>query len=146
MVLNDVSLTIARGDKVAFVGKNGEGKSTLVKSHHGRTGVRRPPASWPQQSDWVFRTEPGGTFRWRTHRISDDRSDRRRRNQNQDQRHSGRVHVWWRRHREESKVLSGGEKTRLAMIKLLLSPVNLFDSDEPTNHLDIKTKTSWRMP
>ncbi len=139
-VFQDVSLTIARGEKVAFVGKNGEGKSTLVKAimgeieHEGKMQLghnsmigyfAQNQASLLDESLTVFETIDQiaqGDIRTKIKDIlgafmfSGDTIDKK------------------------VKVLSGGERTRLAMIKLLLQPVNLLILDEPTNHLDIKTK------
>jgi ATP-binding cassette subfamily F protein 3 len=140
LVFQDVSLTIARGDKVAFVGKNGEGKSTLVKAIMGEIDFdgrcqlghgaligyfAQNQASLLDGELTVFQTIDQiaeGDIRTRIKDIlgafmfSGDAIDKK------------------------VKMLSGGERTRLAMIKLLLQPVNLLILDEPTNHLDIKTK------
>lgn len=139
-VFKDVTLTISRGEKVAFVGKNGEGKSTLVKAimgeidFDGRLQVghncmigyfAQNQASLLDESLTVFDTIDQiaqGEIRTKIKDIlgaflfSGDAIEKK------------------------VKVLSGGERTRLAMIKLLLQPVNLLILDEPTNHLDIKTK------
>jgi ATP-binding cassette subfamily F protein 3 len=139
-VLKDVSLTIARGERIAFVGKNGEGKSTLVKAimneipfdgkmqlgHGSLIGYfAQNQASVLDEGLTVFQTIDQvavGEIRTKIKDIlgafmfSGDAIEKR------------------------VKMLSGGEKTRLAMIKLLLQPVNLLILDEPTNHLDIKTK------
>lgn len=139
-VLQDVSLTIARGEKIAFVGKNGEGKSTLVKAimselefdgkvqigHNSMIGYfAQNQASLLDEELTVFQTIDQiaeGEIRTKIKDIlgafmfSGDTIDKK------------------------VRYLSGGEKTRLAMIKLLLQPVNLLILDEPTNHLDIKTK------
>jgi ATP-binding cassette subfamily F protein 3 len=139
-VFNDASLTIERGEKVAFVGKNGEGKSTFVKAvmgeidfegklqlgHNSMIGYfAQNQASLLEEDITVFQTIDQialGDIRTKIKDIlgafmfSGDTIDKK------------------------VKVLSGGEKTRLAMIKLLLQPVNLLILDEPTNHLDIKTK------
>jgi ATP-binding cassette subfamily F protein 3 len=140
IVFKDVSMTIARGEKVAFVGKNGEGKSTMVKAimgeiehegklqvgHNGMIGYfAQNQASLLDESMTVFETIDviaQGDIRTKIKDIlgafmfGGDAIDKK------------------------VKVLSGGERTRLAMIKLLLQPVNLLILDEPTNHLDIKTK------
>lgn len=139
-VFNNASITIERGDKVAFVGKNGEGKSTMVKAIMGEidfTGTMQlghnvkigyfaqNEASGLDETISVFKTIDDiavGDIRTKIRDIlgafmfDKDSSDKL------------------------VKVLSGGERTRLAMIKLLLEPVNLLILDEPTNHLDLKTK------
>ncbi len=140
VVFKDVSLTIARGEKIAFVGKNGEGKSTLVKAimgeidfdgelqvgHNSMIGYFAQNQAALLDGDLtVFQTIDNiakGDVRTKikdmlgAFMFSGDALDKK------------------------VKVLSGGERTRLAMIKLLLQPVNLLILDEPTNHLDIKTK------
>lgn len=139
-IISKVSLTIKRGDKLAFVGRNGEGKSTLVKcimgeiEHEGKMNLghnvkigyfAQNQASLMDGELTVFQTIDDvakGEIRTKIKDIlgafmfsGDD--------------------IF-----KKVKVLSGGERTRLAMIKLLLEPVNLLILDEPTNHLDIKTK------
>ena len=140
-VFSNASLTIERGDKVAFVGKNGEGKSTLVKcimkeiehdgtltlGHNVQIGYfAQNQASMLDENLTVFQT-------------IDDVAVGDIRNKIRDL-----LGALMFGGPEESmkkvKVLSGGERTRLAMIKLLLEPVNLLILDEPTNHLDLKTK------
>ena len=140
VVFQDASMTISRGEKVAFVGKNGEGKSTMVKAimgqidfegkmqltHNSMIGYfAQNQASLLEEDITVFQTIDQiaqGDIRSKIKDIlgafmfGGDAIDKK------------------------VKVLSGGEKTRLAMIKLLLQPVNLLILDEPTNHLDIKTK------
>lgn len=140
VVFNEASLTIARGEKVSFVGKNGEGKSTMIKAimgeieyegklqlgHNSMIGYfAQNQASLLDESITVFETIDQiaqGDIRAKIKDLlgafmfSGDNIDKK------------------------VKVLSGGEKTRLAMLKLLLQPVNLLILDEPTNHLDIKTK------
>ena len=140
VVFNDVSLTIARGEKIAFVGKNGEGKSTMVKAIMGEIDFEgkcqlghgsmigyfaQNQAALLEEDLTVFQTIDQiaeGDIRTKMKDIlgafmfSGDDIDKK------------------------VKMLSGGERTRLAMIKLLLQPVNLLILDEPTNHLDIKTK------
>jgi ATP-binding cassette subfamily F protein 3 len=139
-VFSNASLTIERGERVAFVGKNGEGKSTLVKAimneidydgkltlgHNALIGYfAQNEASLLDEKLTVFQTIDDiavgdvrtkikdllGAFMFSGDSIT-----------------------------KKVKVLSGGERTRLAMIKLLLEPVNLLILDEPTNHLDMKTK------
>ncbi len=140
-VFEGAHFTIERGEKVAFVGRNGEGKSTLVKcimgeiddytgklnlGHNVQIGYfAQNQASLLDESLTVYQTVDDVTPSELKSKIKDllgafmfsgDDIDKR------------------------VKVLSGGERTRLAMIKLLLSPVNLLILDEPTNHLDLKTK------
>lgn len=141
VVFRNANLTIERGDKVAFVGKNGEGKSTLVKcimgeiehegtltlGHNVQIGYfAQNQASLLDENLTVFQT-------------IDDVAKGEIRNKIRDL-----LGAFMFGGPEESmkkvKVLSGGERTRLAMIKLLLEPVNLLILDEPTNHLDMKTK------
>lgn len=141
VVFKNASLTIERGDKVAFVGRNGEGKSTLVKcimnqlDHEGTLTIghnvqigyfAQNQASLLDENLTVFQT-------------IDDVAKGEIRNKIRDL-----LGAFMFGGPEESmkkvKVLSGGERTRLAMIKLLLEPVNLLILDEPTNHLDMKTK------
>ena len=140
-VFSNVSLTLERGDKVAFVGRNGEGKSTLVKcimnelghdgtltlGHNVQIGYfAQNQASLLDENLTVFQT-------------IDDVAKGDVRNKIRDL-----LGAFMFGGPEESmkkvKVLSGGERTRLALLKLLLEPVNLLILDEPTNHLDIKTK------
>jgi ATP-binding cassette subfamily F protein 3 len=139
-VFKDASLTIERGEKVAFVGKNGEGKSTLIKAimgeieyegklqlgHNSMIGYfAQNQASLLEEDITVFQTIDNiATGEIRT-KIKDI---------------LGAFMFSGDTIEKKVKVLSGGEKTRLAMIKLLLQPVNLLILDEPTNHLDIKTK------
>lgn len=140
LVFKEASLTIERGDKVAFVGKNGEGKSTLVKcimkeiDHDGSLTVghnvqigyfAQNQASLLDENLTVFQT-------------IDDVAIGEIRNKIRDL--LGAFMFGGEESTKKVKVLSGGERTRLAMIKLLLEPVNLLILDEPTNHLDLKTK------
>ena len=140
VVFNNANLVIERGQKVAFVGKNGEGKSTMIKAimgeidfqgkleigHNVKIGYfAQNQASLLDENLSVFETidqiavgdirtkikDMLGAFMFSGDDIT-----------------------------KKVKVLSGGEKTRLAMIKLLLEPVNVLILDEPTNHLDMKTK------
>ncbi|MCH5182377.1 MAG: ABC-F family ATP-binding cassette domain-containing protein [Prevotellaceae bacterium] len=139
-VFSGVSLTIGRGDKVAFVGRNGEGKSTLVKcimgeiahegtltpGHNVRIGYfAQNQASLLDGELTVFQT-------------IDDVAKGEVRNKIRDL--LGAFMFGGEESTKKVKVLSGGERTRLALMKLLLEPVNLLILDEPTNHLDIKTK------
>jgi len=140
VVYHDVNLTINRGEKVAFVGKNGEGKSTLVKcimgeidyegkltiGHNVQIGYfAQNQAQMLDESLTVFDTidyVATGDIRTRIRDIL------------------GAFMFGGEASDKKVKVLSGGERTRLAMIKLLLEPVNLLILDEPTNHLDLRTK------
>jgi ATP-binding cassette, subfamily F, member 3 len=139
-VFSNANLTIERGDKVAFVGKNGEGKSTLVKcimkeiehagtltlGHNVQIGYfAQNQASLLDENLTVFQT-------------IDDIAVGDIRNKIRDL--LGAFMFGGEESSKKVKVLSGGERTRLAMIKLLLEPVNLLILDEPTNHLDLKTK------
>ncbi len=140
VVFNNASVTIARGEKVAFVGKNGEGKSTFVKAimgeidfegklqigHGAQIGYfAQNQASLLDGELTVFQTIDQIAFGDIRSKIKDI---------------LGAFMFSGDTIEKKVKVLSGGEKTRLAMIKLLLQPVNLLILDEPTNHLDIKTK------
>lgn len=140
VVFKNASLTIERGDKVAFVGRNGEGKSTLVKcimkeiEHNGTLTLghniqigyfAQNQASMLDENLTVFQT-------------IDDVAKGDIRNKIRDL--LGAFMFGGEESTKKVKVLSGGERTRLAMIKLLLEPVNLLILDEPTNHLDMKTK------
>lgn len=140
VVFKDANMVIERGQKVAFVGKNGEGKSTMIKAimgeidfqgkleigHNVKIGYfAQNQASLLDENLTVFETIDQiavGDIRTQIKNLlgafmfsGDDTT-------------------------KKVKVLSGGEKTRLAMIKLLLEPVNVLILDEPTNHLDMKTK------
>ena len=141
LIYKNATFTIERGDKVAFVGRNGEGKSTMVKSimgeipfdgnitlgHNVQIGYfAQNQASLLDEELTVFQT-------------IDDVAKGEVRNKIRDL-----LGAFMFGGPEESmkkvKVLSGGERTRLALLKLLLEPVNLLILDEPTNHLDLKTK------
>ncbi len=140
VIFHDVNLTINRGEKVAFVGKNGEGKSTLVKcimdeidyegkltiGHNVQIGYfAQNQAQMLDESLTVFDTIDRvavGDIRLKIRDIL------------------GAFMFGGEASDKKVKVLSGGERTRLAMIKLLLQPVNLLILDEPTNHLDMRTK------
>lgn len=141
VIFKDANIVIERGQKVAFVGKNGEGKSTMIKAimkeieinsgsveigHNAQIGYfAQNQAALLDENATIFETIDRiavGDVRTQIKNIlgafmfqGDD------------------IH-------KKVKVLSGGEKTRLAMIKLLLEPVNLLILDEPSNHLDMKTK------
>ena len=139
-IFANVNLTIERGDKVAFVGRNGEGKSTLVKcimqqlEHEGTLTIghnvkigyfAQNQASLLDGELTVFQT-------------IDDVAKGEVRNKIRDL--LGAFMFGGEASTKKVKVLSGGERTRLALLKLLLEPVNLLILDEPTNHLDLKTK------
>lgn len=139
-VFSNASFTIHRGDKVAFVGKNGEGKSTMVKcimdeiehegtlqlGHNVQIGYfAQDQAATLDESLTVFQTIDDiaiGDIRTKIRDIL------------------GAFMFNKEDSEKKVKVLSGGERQRLAMIKLLLEPVNLLILDEPTNHLDMRTK------
>ncbi len=139
-VFSNANFTIERGERVAFVGKNGEGKSTMIKAimheidfegtlqlgHNVMIGYfAQNQASLLNEEITVFQTIDDvakGDIRTKIRDIL------------------GAFMFGGDNSSKKVKVLSGGERTRLAMIKLLLEPVNLLILDEPTNHLDIKTK------
>ena len=140
LVFENVNLTLRRGDKVAFVGKNGEGKSTLIKcimhqipfkgnlniGHNVAVGYfAQNQAQLLDNNLTVFDTidkVATGDIRLRIRDLL------------------GAFMFGGEAIEKPVKVLSGGEKTRLAMLKLLLEPVNFLILDEPTNHLDMRTK------
>ena len=140
VVFHDVELTIHRGEKVAFVGKNGEGKSTLVKcilneipyegkltiGHNVQIGYfAQNQAQLLDENRTVFETidyVAKGDIRLKIRDIL------------------GAFMFGGEASDKKVKVLSGGERSRLAMIKLLLEPVNFLILDEPTNHLDLRSK------
>lgn len=140
LIFSGVTFTINRGDKVAFVGKNGEGKSTLVKcimkeidydgklalGHNVKIGYfAQNQAQLLDENLSVFETidyVATGDIRTKIRDLL------------------GAFMFGGEASDKKVKVLSGGERTRLSMIRLLLEPVNLLILDEPTNHLDIKTK------
>ena len=140
VVFNNASLAIKRGEKVSFVGRNGEGKSTMIKAIMGEIDFQgeckqghkvevgyfaQNQASLLDPDLTVFQTVDNvakGDVRTQIKNIL------------------GRFMFSGDDIDKKVSVLSGGEKTRLAMVKLLLEPVNLLILDEPTNHLDIKSK------
>lgn len=140
LVFEKVDMTIKRGEKVAFVGKNGEGKSTLVKcimneipfdgnlkiGHNVQIGYfAQNQAQLLDESITIFETidqVAKGDMRLKINDLL------------------GAFMFGGETSEKKVKVLSGGERSRLAMIKLLLEPVNLLILDEPTNHLDITSK------
>jgi ATP-binding cassette subfamily F protein 3 len=139
-VFENATFTIERGDKVAFVGKNGEGKSTMVKAimkeiqhdgdlkigHNVQIGYfAQNSASLLDEDLTVFQTIDDiavGDVRLKIRDLL------------------GAFMFGGEENQKKVKVLSGGERVRLCMVKLLLQPVNLLILDEPTNHLDLKTK------
>ena len=140
LIFGNANFMIERGEKIAFVGKNGEGKSTLVKcimkeiqhdgmltlGHNVKIGYfAQNQASLLDENLTVFQT-------------IDDVAVGDIRNKIRDL--LGAFMFGGESSTKKVKILSGGERTRLAMIKLLLEPVNLLILDEPTNHLDMKTK------
>lgn len=139
-VFHDVSLTIRRGEKVAFVGKNGEGKSTLVKCIMGEISF--------QGSLKVGHNVQIGYYAQNQAQLLDDELtvfDTIDRVATGDVRLKirdilGAFMFGGEASEKKVKVLSGGERSRLAMIRLLLAPVNFLILDEPTNHLDMRTK------
>lgn len=140
VVFYNASMDIARGEKVSFVGRNGEGKSTMIKAILGEIDVEgecqlghnvkvgyfaQNQAALLDQELTVFQTVDEvakGDMRTQIKNVL------------------GRFMFSGDAIDKKVSVLSGGEKTRLAMVKLLLEPVNLLILDEPTNHLDIKSK------
>jgi len=140
LVFSNVTLTIERGEKIAFVGKNGEGKSTLVKcimqeidhggklelGHNVKIGYfAQNQAQLLDEEMTVFETidyVAVGDIRTKIRDIL------------------GAFMFGGEASEKKVKVLSGGERSRLAMIRLLLEPVNLLILDEPTNHLDLASK------
>ena len=140
LVFENACLTIQRGEKVAFLGKNGEGKSTMIKiimneiEHSGKLTLghntmvgyfAQNEASLLDESLTVFQTIDDvavGDIRTKVKDIL------------------GAFMFGGEDWDKKVRVLSGGERTRLAMVKLLLEPVNLLILDEPTNHLDMRTK------
>lgn len=140
LVFANASLTLERGEKIAFVGKNGEGKSTLVKAimneidyegkmtlgHNTLIGYfAQNQASLLDEELTVFQTIDDVAVGEIRTKIKDL---------------LGAFMFGGDDINKKVKILSGGERTRLAMVKLLLEPVNLLILDEPTNHLDMRTK------
>ena len=140
VVFKNANMSIARGDKVCFVGRNGEGKSTMIKAILGEIDVEgtcslghnvkvgyfaQNQAALLDENLTIFQTVDEvakGDVRTQIKNIL------------------GRFMFKGDDIDKKVSVLSGGEKTRLAMVKLLLEPVNLLILDEPTNHLDLKSK------
>ncbi|MBR3615571.1 MAG: ABC-F family ATP-binding cassette domain-containing protein [Bacteroidaceae bacterium] len=139
-IFSGATLTIERGDKVAFVGRNGEGKSTLVKcimkelEHEGSLQLgHNVQIGYFAQNQASLLDEELTVFQ-----TIDDVAKGEIRNKIRDL--LGAFMFGGEASAKKVKVLSGGERTRLALMKLLLEPVNLLILDEPTNHLDLKTK------
>ena len=140
VVFKHANMSISRGEKVSFVGRNGEGKSTMIKAIMGEIEVEgkchlghnvkvgyfaQNQASLLDENLTIFQTVDEvaqGDIRTQIKNIL------------------GRFMFKGDDIDKKVSVLSGGEKTRLAMVKLLLEPVNLLILDEPTNHLDLKSK------
>ncbi|MDB4534622.1 ATP-binding cassette domain-containing protein, partial [Vicingaceae bacterium] len=140
IVFKDANMSISRGEKVSFVGRNGEGKSTMIKAimgeidfegecdlgHNAKVGYfAQNQAALLDPELTVFQTVDNvaeGDIRTQVKNIL------------------GRFMFSGDNMEKKVGLLSGGEKTRLAMVKLLLEPVNVLILDEPTNHLDIKSK------
>ena len=139
-VFKDANLTVQRGEKIAFVGKNGEGKSTLVKiimgqlEHNGSLTLGHNVKIGYFAQDQAAQLDDNLTV----FQTVDDAAKGEIRKKIRDI--LGAFMFGGDASLKKVKVLSGGERTRLAMIKLLLEPVNLLILDEPTNHLDLKTK------
>ncbi|MDO5460981.1 MAG: ABC-F family ATP-binding cassette domain-containing protein [Bacteroidales bacterium] len=139
-IFSGATLTIERGNKVAFVGRNGEGKSTLVKcimkelEHEGSLQLgHNVQIGYFAQNQASLLDEELTVFQ-----TIDDVAKGEIRNKIRDL--LGAFMFGGEASAKKVKVLSGGERTRLALMKLLLEPVNLLILDEPTNHLDLKTK------
>ena len=139
-IFSDATLTVERGNKIAFVGRNGEGKSTLVKcimkelEHEGSLQLgHNVQIGYFAQNQASLLDEELTVFQ-----TIDDVAKGEIRNKIRDL--LGAFMFGGEASAKKVKVLSGGERTRLALMKLLLEPVNLLILDEPTNHLDLKTK------
>ncbi|MBR4066334.1 MAG: ABC-F family ATP-binding cassette domain-containing protein [Bacteroidaceae bacterium] len=139
-IFSNATLTVERGNKIAFVGRNGEGKSTLVKcimkelEHEGSLQLgHNVQIGYFAQNQASLLDEELTVFQ-----TIDDVAKGDIRNKIRDL--LGAFMFGGEASAKKVKVLSGGERTRLALMKLLLEPVNLLILDEPTNHLDLKTK------
>ncbi|ANH60554.1 ABC-F family ATP-binding cassette domain-containing protein [Dokdonia donghaensis] len=139
-VFSNASMDIARGEKVSFVGRNGEGKSTMIKAILGEIEVEgdcelghNVKVGYFAQNQAAL-LDPELTIFQTVDEVA--KGDMRTQIKNI----LGRFMFSGDAIDKKVSVLSGGEKTRLAMVKLLLEPVNLLILDEPTNHLDIKSK------
>jgi ATP-binding cassette subfamily F protein 3 len=140
VIFQNASFTIERGEKVAFVGRNGEGKSTMVKcimgelEHEGTLQLgHNVQIGYFAQNQAALLDGELTVFQ-----TIDDVAKGEIRNKIRDL--LGAFMFGGEESTKKVKVLSGGERTRLAILKLLLEPVNLLILDEPTNHLDLKTK------
>ncbi|MCU6767530.1 ATP-binding cassette domain-containing protein [Barnesiella propionica] len=139
-VFRNASFMIERGQKIAFVGKNGEGKSTLVKCIMGETDYQGNLTLGHNVQIGYFAQNQASLLdgELTVFQTIDDVAKGDIRTKIRDL--LGAFMFGGEESTKKVKVLSGGERTRLAMIKLLLEPVNLLILDEPTNHLDLKTK------
>lgn len=139
-VFSGVNLTVERGDKIAFVGRNGEGKSTLVKCIMGQLKNQGKLQIGHNVQIGYFAQNQASLLdgELTVFQTIDDVAKGEIRNKIRDL--LGTFMFGGEESTKKVKVLSGGERTRLAILKLLLQPVNLLILDEPTNHLDLRTK------
>ena len=139
-IFKNASFTIKRGDKVAFVGRNGEGKSTMVKCIMGQLEHEGSLTLGHNVQIGYFAQNQASLLdgELTVFQTIDDVAKGEVRNKIRDL--LGAFMFGGEASTKKVKVLSGGERTRLALLKLLLEPVNLLILDEPTNHLDLKTK------
>ena len=139
-IFSNVGLTIERGDKVAFVGRNGEGKSTLVKCIMGQLEHEGTLTLGHNVQIGYFAQNQASLLdeNLTVYQTIDDVAKGEIRNKIRDL--LGAFMFGGEASTKKVKVLSGGERTRLALMKLLFEPVNFLILDEPTNHLDLKTK------
>ena len=139
-IFRNVNLTIERGDKIAFVGRNGEGKSTLVKCIMGEIPYEGKLTLGHNVQIGYFAQNQASLLdgELTVFQTIDDAAKGDIRTKIKDL--LGAFMFGGENSTKKVKVLSGGERTRLAMLRLLLEPVNLLILDEPTNHLDLKTK------
>jgi len=139
-IFKDANMNIARGEKVAFVGRNGEGKSTMIKAimgeidFEGECGLGHNAQVGYFAQDQAAKLDPDLTVFQTVDNVAE--GDIRTQVKNL----LGRFMFSGDNMVKKVGLLSGGEKTRLAMVKLLLEPVNVLILDEPTNHLDMKSK------
>jgi ATP-binding cassette subfamily F protein 3 len=140
VVFHKANMSITRGEKVAFVGRNGEGKSTMIKALMGEIEVEGTVQLGHNVKVGYFAQnqaallDPNLTVFETVDQVAE--GDIRTQIKNM----LGRFMFSGDDINKKVSVLSGGERTRLAMVKLLLEPVNLLILDEPTNHLDLKSK------